>query len=113
MCCFSRHPMTHLCEPRKGEYTGIILTNTNVSYGMVDEEREKEGEREEYDYSVVRAPQPHLPSHPQLESALTDSYEEPYDAPKHHRQAPAMDIPLIPQDGCEKGAGEALYEPMP
>lgn len=104
--------MTPLHEPREGDYTGIVLTNTNVSYGMVDKEMERENGGAEYEYDVVRAPQPHLPSHPKLESALAEGYEESYDALEHHQRAPVEKVPLT-QNGGETGTSEAFYEPIP
>jgi len=88
-----------------------MLTNTNVSYGVVNKERERGGEGADYEYSMVRAPQPHMASHPRHESVLTGCVK-PYEVPKHHRQAPAMEVPPVPQDGGEKGPGEALNEPI-
>ena len=104
--------MTHPCEPGEGRH--VILTNTNVSYGVINEERERGGEDADYEYNMVRVPEPHLASHPRPESVLTDSYGyvKPYEVPKHHRQAPAMDVPPAPLDGGEKGSDEALNEPI-
>ena len=111
--------MTPVSEPRGGEYTGIT-TSSNVAYTMVKEGkrvREVEKGNESAEYEVVGAPDAQMPSHPQSQAALAE--ESGYDVPcppehpQQARQAPAMNVPPVPQGGGEKGPDEAIYEPIP
>ncbi len=114
-----RHPMTPLGEPRGGEYTDI-MTSSNVAYKMVKQGkragRVEKGNRSA-EYEVVGASDAQLPSHTQFPAALAEErgYEVPCppEQPRHAQQAPAMNVPPVPQGGGEQGPDEAIYEPIP
>jgi len=114
-----RHPMTPLGEPRVGEYPDI-MTSSNLAYKMVKQGKRaggvKKGNRSA-EYEVVGAPDAQLPSDTQFPAALVEEigYEVPCppQQPQQPRQAPAMNVPPVPQGGGEQGPDEAIYEPIP
>ena len=91
-----------------------ITTCSNVAYRMtmqgVGVEKGKETE-ESAEYEVVGASYAQLPPHPQSQAVLAEKSD--YDVPcppEYPRQAPAMNVPPVPQ---EKGSDEVIYEPIP
>ena len=97
--------MTHLCEPREREYTGVILTTTGVSYGMVD----KEGG------STVWSELLNLTCHPihNLGQHWLKVMRSHMMHPNTNGHLPCTDVSPVPEGGGRKGSGEVLYEPMP
>ena len=95
--------MTHLALSRDDEYT-VMQTNTNAASASFKQEM-KSGDIGA-EYQVVINPHHQLPSHPQPE-AMENINEIPC-LPEHRQQAPAMDLPPVPQDGGEKDPDEDI-----
>ena len=75
---------------------GTILTNPNVAYRVVDQEKGIREESVEYSYVVAEAPHPQWLSHPRTQSVLTESYVVP-DPPKNttNRSLPWMSLLVL------------------
>ena len=105
----TRHPMMPVGDYREREFSSIA-TSTNVAYSIFKQGRETE---ESAEYDVVGAPRSPLspfPPQPVLVEERSYDMPRPLELP---RQAPAMDIPPVPQNDGEKGPDEAIYETIP